>query len=175
MIERSAYIESAKDWYQHRLAVPNDRLLSAFVSLRLITSAHTDIMTSRVVQEQRQQVLQFRSLLRLLDRQIEEWQATWQSIVTGDGEECHAFLVPFYGTYARLLLFTSPLHASLRLKDVTTSVDTEAIWNSGSSALTMLKLVSEASTSQLLYFAQDSVHVMIAYATVFLVKVCLPI
>ncbi|KAF2996279.1 hypothetical protein E8E13_005006 [Curvularia kusanoi] len=57
-----------------------------------------------------------------------------------------------------------------RLKDVTTSVDTEAIWNSGSSALTMLKLVSEASTSQLLYFAQDSVHVMIAYATVFLVK-----
>ena len=175
MIERSTHIESAVDWFRHRLAIPNDRLLSAFVSLRLITSAHTDTMTSRTVQEQRQQVLQFRSLLRLLDRQIENWQKTWQEIVTGDGEDCHAFLVPFYGTYARLLLFTSPLHASLKLKDVTTSVDTEAIWNSGSSALSMLDLVSEASTSQLLYFAQDSVHVMIAYATVFLVKVHIPL
>ena len=52
-----------------------------------------------------------------------------------------------------------------------TSVDTEAIWNSYSSALDMLKLVSETSASQLLYFAQDSVHVMIAYAAVFLIKV----
>lgn len=171
MIERSTYIESAGDWFKNQLATPNDRLLSAFVSLRLITSAHSEVMTSQIVRDQRQQALQFRSLLRLLDRQIDDWQKVWQRIVSGDGEHCHQFLIPFYGTYARLLLFTLPLSASLRLKDVATSVDTEAIWNSGSSALDMLKLVSDASTSQLLYFAQDSVHVMIAYATVFLVKV----
>jgi hypothetical protein len=160
MIERSAYIESSVDWFRHRLAIPNDRLLSAFVSLRLITSAHTDL-----------EVLQFRPMLRLLDRRIEGWQKTWQEVVTGDREDCHAFLVPFYGTYARLLLFTLTFHASLKPKDITISVDTEEIWNSGSSALSMLNLVSKVSTSQLLYFAQDSVHVMIAYATVFLVKV----
>jgi hypothetical protein len=159
MIERSAYIESSVDWFRHRLAIPNDRLLSAFVSLRLITSAHTDT-----------ELLKFQPTLRLLERRIGDWQKTWEAICTGDGEDCHAFLVPFYGTYARLLLFTLTFHASPKPKD-TISVDTNEIWNSGSSALSILNLVSQVSTSQLLYFAQDSVHVMIAYATVFLVKV----
>lgn len=174
MIERSSYIESASDWYRHHLAIANDRLLCAFVSLRLITSTHSDTMTSQSVQHQCEKALQFRSLLRLLDRQIKDWQNSWTEAVAGDGEDCHAFLIPFYGSYARLLLFTSPLRASLRLKDIVTSVDTEAIWNSCLSALDMLKLVSETSTSQLLYFAQDSIHVMIAYAAVFLIKVPKP-
>lgn len=173
MIERSSYIETAGEWYRHPLAIANDRLLCAFVSLRLITSTHCETMLSQNVRHQREQALQFRSLLRLLDRQIEDWQNSWTERITGNGEDCHAFLIPFYGSYARLLLFTSPLRASLRLKDIVTSVDTEAIWNSCVSALNMLKLVSELSTSQLLYFAQDSVHVMIAYATVFLIKVSL--
>ncbi|KAF1352807.1 hypothetical protein EJ07DRAFT_168718 [Lizonia empirigonia] len=170
MIERSSYIESASDWYRHHLAIANDRLLCAFVSLRLITSTHSDTMTSQSVQHQCEKALQFRSLLRLLDRQIKDWQNSWTEAIAGDGEDCHAFLIPFYGSYARLLLFTSPLRASLRLNDIVTAVDTEAIWNSCLSALDMLKLVSETSTSQLLYFAQDSIHVMIAYATVFLIK-----
>jgi hypothetical protein len=171
MIERSNYIESASSWYEDPLAVTNDRLLCAFVSLRLITSSHFETMTSQNVRHQRQKALQFRSLLRILDKEIEDWQTRWTEVVVGDGEGCHAFLISFYGSYARLLLFTSPLHASLQLQDIVTSVDTEAIWNSCSSALDMLKLVSGTSTSQLLYFAQDSVHVMIAYATVFLIKV----
>lgn len=171
MIDRSKFIESVNDWYLHPLAITNDRLLCAFVSLRLITSAHVDTMASQLIIHQRQQALQYRSLLRLLDRQIEEWGKLWSEQPVSDGEDCHAFLISFYGSYARLLLFTSSLRASLRLKDVSTSVDTEAIWKSCLSALDMLRLVSIASTSPLLYFAQDSVHVMIAYATVFLIKV----
>ncbi|XPS81575.1 hypothetical protein M3J07_013536 [Ascochyta lentis] len=170
MIDRSRYVESASNWYRHPLAIANDRLLCAFVSLRLITSTHIDTTTSQGVQRQRQQNLQFRSLLRLLDRQIEDWQSCWTEAIAGDGEDCHAFLIPFYGSYSRLLLFTSQLRGSLRLKDIVSSVDTEAIWNSCSSALDMLKLVPDLPTSQLLYFAQDSVHIMIAYATVFLIK-----
>lgn len=171
MIERSGFVESAGDWHLHTFEVTNDRLLSAFVSLRLITSTHFEMMTTQYVQHQRQEPAPFRSLLRLLDRQIIDWQSRWMATVSTHGEDCHAFLVPFYGSYARLLLFTAPLRASIRLKDIVTSVDTEAIWNSCSSALDMLKLVSEPSASQLVYFAQDSVHVMIAYATVFLIKV----
>ncbi|KAL1797961.1 hypothetical protein ACET3X_004567 [Alternaria dauci] len=151
MIERSSYLESVSNWHLHPLEVANDRLLCAFVSLRLITSTHFEMMTTQYAQHQRQEPSQFRSLLR----------------------DCHTFLIPFYGSYARLLLFTSSLRASIRLKDIETSVDTEAIWNSYSSALDMLKLVSDPSSSQLVYFAQDSVHVMIAYATVFLIKILL--
>ena len=171
MIERSTFLESASKWHQHALEVTNDRLLSAFVSLRLITSTHFEMMTTQYVQHQRQEPAPFRSLLRLLDRQIVDWQSRWTTTVAARGEDCHAFLIPFYGSYARLLLFTAPLRASMRLRDIVTSVDTEAIWNSCSSALDMLRFASEPSASQLVYFAQDSVHVMIAYATVFLIKV----
>jgi hypothetical protein len=171
MIERSGFVELAGDWHLHTLEVTNDRLLSAFVSLRLITSTHFGMMTTQHVQHQRQEPAHLGSLLRLLDRQIIEWQSKWTATVAARGEDCHAFLIPFYGSYARLLLFTAPLRASMRVKDIVTSVDTEAIWNSCWSALDMLKLVSEPSASQLVYFAQDSVHVMVAYATVFLIKV----
>lgn len=171
MIERSKYVESVDDWYLHTLETANDRLLCAFVSLRLITCTHCEMMTTQYIQHQRHESLQFRSLLRLLDRQIIDWQKRWTEKVSGHGEDCHTFLIPFYGSYARLLLFTSALRASMRLRDIVTSVDTEAIWNSCSSALDMLKLVSEPPASQSVYFAQDSVHVMIAYATVFLIKV----
>jgi hypothetical protein len=171
MIERSSYLESVNNWYLHPLEISNDRLLCAFVSLRLITSSHFEMMTAQYAQHQRQEPSQFRSLLRVLDRKITNWQRRWTQIVSDRGEDCHAFLIPFYGSYARLLLFTSSLRASIRLKDIETSVDTEAIWNSYSSALDMLKLVSEPASAQLVYFAQDSVHVMIAYATIFLIKV----
>ncbi|UPX14897.1 uncharacterized protein EKO05_0005368 [Ascochyta rabiei] len=173
MIERSSYLESVSKWHLHALEVANDRLLCAFVSLRLITSTHFEMVTTQYAQNQRHEPSQYRSLLRLLDRQIIDWQKRWTETVSDQGEDCHAFLIPFYGSYARLLLFTFSLRASVRLRDIVTSVDTEAIWNSCSSALDMLKLVSEPSASQLVYFAQDSVHVMIAYATVFLIKLLL--
>lgn len=48
---------------------------------------------------------------------------------------------------------------------------TAAIWTSHANAIEMLSLVAKPDISPLLYFAQDSVHVMIAYAAVFLVKV----
>ncbi|KAF1830252.1 hypothetical protein BDW02DRAFT_633789 [Decorospora gaudefroyi] len=170
MVERSCYLGSVSNWHQHPLEVANDRLLCAFVSLRLITSTHFEMMTTRYAQQQRHETSRHRSLLRVIDDEIVDWQSRWIGTVSERGEDCHAFLIPFYGSYARLLLFTSSLRASVRLRDIETSVDTEAIWNSCASALDMLKLVSEPSSSQLVYFAQDSVHVMIAYATVFLIK-----
>ncbi|KAF1931062.1 uncharacterized protein M421DRAFT_408446 [Didymella exigua CBS 183.55] len=156
MIKRSSYVKVVSDGHSHALDFTNNRLLSASFSLRFITSTHFEMMTAQYVQHQRHEPAQFRSLL--------------PETVTGHGEDCHAFLIPFYGSYARLLLFASPLRASMRLRDMETSVDIEAIWNSCSSALDILKLVSEPLASQLVYFAQDSVHVMIAYATVFLIK-----
>lgn len=50
-------------------------------------------------------------------------------------------------------------------------VDNQALWTTYTSALEMLKLVIETRKQPLLGFMQDSVHVMIAYSAVFLVKV----
>lgn len=47
----------------------------------------------------------------------------------------------------------------------------EALWISYSAALKMIQLVADDANRSCLYFAQDSVHVMIAYAAIFLIKV----
>ncbi|KAE9979458.1 hypothetical protein EG327_007023 [Venturia inaequalis] len=51
----------------------------------------------------------------------------------------------------------------------------EAFWISYNAAITMLELVADESNTSSLYFAQDSVHVMIAYAAVFLIKLVLSV
>lgn len=47
----------------------------------------------------------------------------------------------------------------------------ETIWAAYDAATSILALVAEQPSAAFLYFAQDSVHVMIAYAAVLLVKV----
>jgi hypothetical protein len=48
----------------------------------------------------------------------------------------------------------------------------QALWLSYSSALGMLQTVIDVlGPAQLLYYCQDSIHVMTAYAAVFLIKV----
>lgn len=47
----------------------------------------------------------------------------------------------------------------------------EALWITYNAAIRMLQLVADKSNTSSLYFAQDSVHVMVAYAAVFLIKV----
>jgi hypothetical protein len=86
-------------------------------------------------------------------------------------DPCNLFLIRFYGMHLRLLLLSFSLQPSLLSPSSETQLRTDAILSSHATALDMLKLVSSASVSPLLYFAQDSVHVMLAYAAVFLIKV----
>lgn len=49
--------------------------------------------------------------------------------------------------------------------------DLDSLWRSYGSAIDMLKSVADQTTSSILLFMQDSLHVMIAHATIFLTKV----
>lgn len=84
-------------------------------------------------------------------------------------------LIQFYGLHLRLLLWSFLLKPSLPKGASLPPTKTPAIWASHANALEMLRLVSQPDISPLLFFAQDSVHVMIAYATVFVVKVSPPL
>lgn len=90
MIERGNYLESVSNWYLHPLEMANDRLLCAFVSLRLITSTHFEMMTTQYAEHQRPETSRYRSTLRMADGEIVRWQKRWTEIVSKRGEDCHA-------------------------------------------------------------------------------------
>lgn len=77
----------------------------------------------------------------------------------------------FFSTHLRLLLYSFPLQGSISSTVGLPVVDTEPFWVMYNSALEMLKMISHHSLSPLLSFAHDSIHIMTAYAAVFLIKV----
>lgn len=50
-------------------------------------------------------------------------------------------------------------------------IDKQSLMSSYSSAVKMLELLTQPNFSPLLYLVQDSIHIGIAYAAIFLVKV----
>ncbi|KAL5041700.1 hypothetical protein BDW71DRAFT_201157 [Aspergillus fruticulosus] len=160
MIERNDLTEAAESWCQDPLASPNDQLLSSFVALRLLTADTFDLLSPC----RPNPVSRAERPLSILDSRIHTWQGKWLALVSTD---CHAFLVKFYGFHLRLQLFSMPLQRS-RIKHGEPIQDLKLVWLSFESALAMLQLVT--ASSSLLYLAQDSVHVMTAYAAIFLTK-----
>jgi hypothetical protein len=89
---------------------------------------------------------------------------------------CQRFLVKFYGLHVRLLLNSLPLQESLLCSREGEPSSKQALLVCFTSAIGMLKQISEDfGPLKLLYFAQDSVHVMTAYAVIFLYKVTLTV
>ena len=171
MIPSDDFVDSVETWTHHTLATAeNDHFLGALVSLRLEMSTAFTLMVPK--RGRRGSDRDIASLLSVLNRQIETWERTWCHKFDHGGVEaedsCHNFLIQFYGNHLRLQI------ASLQLQDVIYSApayskNLESLWLAHSSALRMLHLVTQYS--QHLVFAQDSIHVMLAYCAVFLVKV----
>ncbi|KAI1621848.1 hypothetical protein EDD37DRAFT_667713 [Exophiala viscosa] len=177
MIERSELIESVDVWLKHDLALPMDVLLAAFVSLRLLTSDVFDVLDPNPTVDRTLQVYGTDALLKSLGCQIRTWEDHWIGLAqTAACETCHLFLIRFYGMHLQLLLSSFSLRPALLSQSTEAKIRTGVIWSSNATAIQMLKLVSDPSVSPVLYFAQDSVHVMIAYAAVFLIKLlfCVP-
>ena len=113
------------------------------------------------------------TLLSLKKASIERWESHWTQEVerkqSSEEGTCHKFLIRFYGTHFRLQLFSLPLQDVLSSECSDSSLHLDIIWAAFTGAMDMLKLISRHSA--MLYFAQDSIHVMTAYSAAFLVKV----
>ncbi|KAL4866517.1 hypothetical protein BDV12DRAFT_210441 [Aspergillus spectabilis] len=168
MIERTELIESADSWWRDPLAIPNDQLLCSFVSLRLITADTIDLL----IPSKTNPVPHMERLLTSLDNRIHAWQRKWLEISAERQPEdttCHAFLIKFYGSHLRLQLSSIPLQKARTQRHEISNM--KPFWLSYEGAVTMLQLVAESSP--LLYLAQDSIHIMTAYAAIFLIKLIL--
>ncbi|KAF7558428.1 hypothetical protein G7046_g5725 [Stylonectria norvegica] len=173
MIERTDFIESIEAWCKSSICTPNDYLLGALVKLRLETSGTFKLLGLRQGQREGPAVHNVESLLTLIHGRIHEWEGRWllatEAAVPVEEDNCHSFLVRFYGTHLRLQLFSLPLQDILASRGLESPSSLEMLWIAYSSAMDLLQLTLRHSSQ--LYFAQDSIHVMIAYGAAFLVKV----
>lgn len=80
-------------------------------------------------------------------------------------------MIRYYGLHTRLLIVSFGLKMPSEQQGTESSAMPELIWSGHSIALEMLALFADPAVTHLTYFVQDSVHVMAAYAAVFLVKV----
>ncbi|EME81276.1 uncharacterized protein MYCFIDRAFT_140249 [Pseudocercospora fijiensis CIRAD86] len=163
MIERSRFIESIDDWLKSPFG-ETDGLLAAFTHLRLLTSELPGLLKPA---DDTSSPPSSRPLLRLLKEQIGGWRRRWTQATTR--EPRHQFLVQYYADHTLLMLYSGPLQASLSSK--TGPLDLEPFWVSYNAAIGILRLVSSREVAGFVYFVQDSMHVMLAYAAVFLIKV----
>ncbi|KIW17450.1 hypothetical protein PV08_04644 [Exophiala spinifera] len=174
MIERSEFIESVNTWYRNPMAISNDAMMAALVTLRIASADILEAFNPQRPAPSMIQAYRFDSLLKTHSIQIEAWKKHWVEI-TSDRERCHPFLVSFFGTHLSLLLYSFKLQGSIASPLGASLVDTEAFWITYTSALEMLQLVSQPALTALLSFAHDSIHTMTAYAAAFLIKLLLSV
>ncbi|TGO52936.1 hypothetical protein BCON_0132g00030 [Botryotinia convoluta] len=173
MIDQNNLISKASEWYQEEYAVPGgDLLLSAFVCLRLISAEFLELSSSTKSDSQK-----FRSeiLSKLLNTELNTWEKDWlpkfEDEMVAPPQQ---FLVNFYGLHLRLLLNSYTLQQSLKAAKKGSAVSKSVLWQCSSSAIGMLENISKViGPLKQLYFVQDSVHVMTAYAAIFLIKLLL--
>ncbi|KAL5623885.1 hypothetical protein BROUX41_003945 [Berkeleyomyces rouxiae] len=175
MIERSDFIIDSSNWYTHSLATNNDKLLCGFVNLRLFTSETLKLVHPKYLWRgpRAYNMPESEVLFESMETDLQRWRNRWYRICCTSSEYCHGFLIRFYGAHLRLSFYSIPLQPKMLTTINTQSYDRRPLWVCFVSAREMLQLLTEPELQPSLHFCQDSIHVMIAYATAFLLKACL--
>ncbi|EDN07411.1 GAL4 & fungal specific transcription factor domain-containing protein, priB [Histoplasma capsulatum] len=172
MIQIDSLIRSAETWHQHVYAVPGcDQIMSAFVQLRILGSEIVELFWIDPVATTAQSIIKNEVILKLFNGELDRWEAKWYKIVEEVSTNvAHRFIIRFYGTHLRLLLNSFRLQLSI----LSGNISKQALWVCYTSSLDMLRLVVDrlGVTSHSPY-CQDSVHVMVAYAAVVMIKILL--
>ncbi|PGH14759.1 hypothetical protein AJ80_05803 [Polytolypa hystricis UAMH7299] len=172
MIQIDPLIRNSESWHQHPYAVPGcDHIMSAFVQLRILGSEILDLFWVDPETTNPQSISQNEALLKLFNGDLDRWEAKWYKTVEESSENvAHRFIIRFYGTHLRLLLHSFRLQLSI----LSGTISKQALWMCYTSSLDMLRLVNDRlSASCQMYYCQDSVHVMVAYAAVVMIKILL--
>ncbi|KKZ62248.1 hypothetical protein EMCG_00415 [[Emmonsia] crescens] len=172
MIQVDPLLRSAENWHQDVYAVPGcDQVMSAFVQLRILGSEILDLFWIDPVATTAQSITKNEVILKLFNGDLDRWEAKWYRIVEEvTTNVAHRFIIRFYGTHLRLLLHSFRLQLSI----LSGNISKQALWVCYTSSLDMLRLVVDrlGVTSHSSY-CQDSVHVMVAYAAVVMIKILL--
>ncbi|KAI2325124.1 hypothetical protein LOY98_006114 [Ophidiomyces ophidiicola] len=170
MIHMDFLIRNVATWHQHDYAIPGiDEVMVAFVQLRVLGFDLLDLFWLHPVATTPQALDKDEFILKTFNTELDSWQAKWYRILdTADYSASHQFLIRFYGHHLRLLIHSF----RLQLSTLNGNVSNQALWICYSNALEMFRLVVQRlGATNHLYYCQDSVHVMVAYAAVVTIKV----
>ncbi|KAI2017724.1 hypothetical protein LOZ48_006834, partial [Ophidiomyces ophidiicola] len=169
MIHMDFLIRNVATWHQHDYAIPGiDEVMVAFVQLRVLGFDLLDLFWLHPVATTPQALDKDEFILKTFNTELDSWQAKWYRILdTADYSASHQFLIRFYGHHLRLLIHSF----RLQLSTLNGNVSNQALWICYSNALEMFRLVVQRlGATNHLYYCQDSVHVMVAYAAVVTIK-----
>ncbi|KAK6083574.1 fungal specific transcription factor domain-containing protein [Seiridium cupressi] len=126
MIERSACIESIEAWCRDPMATGNDRLLGAFVTLRLLSSEVFKLLGPKSSRIHSGPLHSIESLLAIIKARIEEWEQIWVHYV--DAEEVLASEDPNISTNLEVLwlLLSTPESIANQIEPEVTRVISNA-------------------------------------------------
>lgn len=171
MIPIDLLIRSSHTWYEHPYAVPGtDQVMSALVQLRILGSELLSLFWMDPSTFTAEVIAKNEVRLQWFNADLDRWESNWHKIVEEASENVsHRFMVSFYGKHLRLVLNSYRLQLSVLGGG---GVSKQALSFCHTSALEMLRLVvDKLGTGTLLLYCQDSVHAMIAYSVVVIVKV----
>ncbi|EFQ99470.1 priB protein [Nannizzia gypsea CBS 118893] len=172
MISMDPLIRNVQNWHQHAYATPGiDEMVTALTQLRIIGFELLDLFWLDPLHTSPDFMKKDEFILRLCNDELDRWEARWHLVIDeADATLTQRFLVRFYGHHLRLLLHSFQLQLSI----ANGSASKPALWVCYASSLEMVRLIIDRlGTTSYLYYCQDSIHVMVAYAAVAIVKILL--
>lgn len=85
MIERSEFIESVNTWYRNPMAISNDAMMAALVTLRIAAADILEAFNPQRPAPSMIQAYRFDSLLKTHSIQIDAWKKHWVEITSERG------------------------------------------------------------------------------------------
>lgn len=86
MIERSEFIESVNTWYRNPMAISNDAMMAALVTLRIASADILEAFNPQRPAPSMIQAYRFDSLLKTHSIQIDAWKNHWVEITSEKGK-----------------------------------------------------------------------------------------
>ncbi|TCD60264.1 hypothetical protein EIP91_010443 [Steccherinum ochraceum] len=153
---------------------PEDIILAGFVQLRLIGSeTSSQIYAKKLEPRDEDSDANHTVLLQTCNKRMEEWMAHWETEMTkAGGERFHVAFLRCFWLYLRIFLNSFGVHRALSSPQPTHyKPDTEALIVCFRSGLEHLQgVVDDFATMSTLRYGQDTITVMTAYSSVFLLK-----
>ncbi|TDL25071.1 hypothetical protein BD410DRAFT_718510 [Rickenella mellea] len=179
MLPEDDLVRNSSTWHEQ---VPpgatiraEDVILSAFVALRKIAGETTDLFSLHKDTSGPPTTAadNYEVLLRGCNAKLAQWQSTWKNEMTrANGHLFHFSFLQFFSLYVRLFLNSYGIQNSMT-NSSRAAPSLQALSQCHASATESLRIVTnEFARVQVLQYAQDSVTIMTAYSSVFLLKVC---